>query len=195
MKTKWIEKEFLYDGSQLRPLFSYMKYGLLGDSMISWIGPCEVLSEHMVDGEDKRQKASIRSDKMLHFLVEKFNSHILAAVSLQRLLVQMAKEQLEHLSGKNLRREGDDLYWEKGKLSISIASQGVTSSMIHFALNVTNQGTPVVTASLEDLNVDPCSFAKDLMTSFQKEIESIEQATQKVFTLPLTIENTVEKEL
>ena len=29
MKTHWIDEEFLYDGSQLRSLFAYQKFGLL----------------------------------------------------------------------------------------------------------------------------------------------------------------------
>ncbi|MEK6556365.1 MAG: DUF366 family protein, partial [Bdellovibrionota bacterium] len=42
MKQKWIEKEFKYDGTQLASLFNYLNYGIVGDSIVSWIGPCDI---------------------------------------------------------------------------------------------------------------------------------------------------------
>jgi hypothetical protein len=79
-----------------------------------------------------------------------------------------------------LIRDGDDLYWNQKKLSISIAAQSLKSVMIHFALNITNDGTPVQTCSLEDLKINPTEFSKDVMNKFSLEFESIRNATYKV---------------
>ena len=78
MKSLFIKENFKYDGSQLRSLFAYLNYGLLGDSIVSWIGPCNVDFDHMVDGEDLLQKSEIRSDNMVHFIIEntRLNVHI-----------------------------------------------------------------------------------------------------------------------
>ncbi|MGZ3782209.1 MAG: DUF366 family protein, partial [Pseudobdellovibrionaceae bacterium] len=63
---------------------------------------------------------------------------------------------------------------------ISIATKSPVSVMVHFAMNITNKGTPVKTLSLQDLKLEPKNVAEDLITLFQKEFESIVMATQKV---------------
>lgn len=184
MKTKFIENEFTYDGSQLRSLFCYLDHGLQGDSVVAWIGPCAVSNEHMVDGEDLSAGAIIAGARMVHFVVEKFHISLFAAVALQRLFSSICLEQLREMSvddrGSRLRRDGDDLYFELGKLSISIATVSPVSGLIHFAVNCTNQGTPVKTAALADLGVDPAAFAKAALTRLQYELSGIDEATVKV---------------
>src|SRR5665213_200594 len=169
-----------YDGAQLVSLNSYLKHGLLGDSIVAWVGACDVSFEHMVDGEDIIEKESIAGDKMIHFIVEKFDISLYAAVALQRLLASIVKDQLLTMSKEKLFREGDDIYLGDRKLSISIATQSPVSSLIHFAVNVTNKGTPVKTLSLEDLGVEAKPFAIEIMNRFCKETEGIHQATMKV---------------
>jgi uncharacterized protein len=185
MKTHWINEKFLYDGSQLHSLFAYERLGTHGDSIVSWVGPCKVTLEHMVDGEDRRAGEQICGDLMLHFIVEKFDCSLLAAVALQRLLSAQGLDVLCNLSkDKNLkhelRREGDDLWRNDKKLSISIATVSPVSALIHFAVNVVNDGTPVPTLCLKDLAIEPQLFAQALMKSFSEEIEQIIFATQKV---------------
>lgn len=183
MKYKWIDKNFKYDGTQLRSLFGYLDHGVLGDSILSWQGPCEIDFTHMVDGEDLLAKAEIRGSHMLHFIVEVFSKDLFTGVSLQRLLSALAREQLQKLSPLNtamLRREGDDLWLEDQKLSISIATQSPVSSLIHFALNISNEGTPVKTLSLEDLKIEPKKFSQTLGEAFVEEFQQIQQATCKV---------------
>jgi uncharacterized protein len=177
VKYRFLETNEIYDGAQLVSLNNYLKHGLLGDSIVAWVGPCDVAIEHMMDGEDLVAGSSIRGDKMVHFIVEKFDSSLLAAVALQRLLASIAKDSLNE---PKLRREGDDIYWDDRKLSISIATQSPVSSLIHFAVNVVNSGAPVVTCSLGDLEKDPHEFAMEVMMRFAKECESIVTATKKV---------------
>ncbi len=182
MKTHWLEKPLKYDGTQLKHLWAYLNFGILGDSIVAFQGPCDISFEHMVDGEDLNAKAEIRGSHMLHFIIEKFDVSLFAMVAVQRLTTAIAKDLLQEMSPKayELRREGDDLFLNEKKLSISIATLSNMSAMMHFALNISNNGTPVPTLSLEDLGVKPEAFAKHLMDKLSLEIQSILDATRKV---------------
>ena len=187
MKTKLIEEEFAYDGSQLRSLFAYMGHGVQGDSIVAWIGPCSIPNEHMVDGEDLLAGATIAGARMVHFIIEKFHTPLIAGVALQRLFAAICLDFLQEMdpeTARNLRRDGDDLYYDsgtgEGKLSISIATVSPVSTLIHFAANCTNDGTPVKTAALSELGLDPRKFALEVMSRFERELRGIEEATVKV---------------
>jgi hypothetical protein len=181
VKSKFLTTTEKYDGSQLMSLRNYLKHGLLGDSIVAWIGPCDVSLDHMVDGEDLVAGAEIRGGSMLHFIIEKFDSSLLAAVGLQRLFASIVRDELSAAGAAGLVREGDDIFSaDRRKLSISIATQSPVDSLIHFAVNVTNEGTPVKTLSLTDLNVDPKPFAEKIMAKFCVEVDSIVEATHKV---------------
>ncbi len=188
MKSKFLAKKMKYDGTQLKPLFAYENLGILGHSIISWVGACDIHFDRMVDLEDKIENSKICGDEMLHFIIEIFNESLLAAVSLQRLFASIVQAEILKINPKlnqfNFVREGDDLYFlkknKKMKLSISIASKSVVSFQIHFALNVVNSGTPVPTSCLSELGIESRGFAALVMKSFVNEFESILQATQKV---------------
>lgn len=185
MKTKFIEKIMNYNGSQLRPLYAYENHKVLGDSIISWVGSCDVTPEHMVDYEDKIAQEKIQADQMLHFIIEIFDANLLSAVAVQRLLASIVKDQLQLESPKNnFIREGDDIYWikkkTKHKFSISIASRSCVSIQIHFAVNATNVGTPVKTCALSDFKIEPKYFSKKILNHFSEEYHSMREATQKV---------------
>lgn len=188
MKSKFLLKKMKYDGTQLKPLFAYENLGILGHSIVSWIGACDVSFDHMVDLEDKIENSKICGDEMLHFIIEIFNDSFLSAVSLQRLFASIVQTEIlnknSRLNIKNFIREGDDIYFlkknKKYKLSISIASKSVVSVQIHFALNIVNTGTPVPTSCLAELKIQPRDLAQQVMKSFCDEFESILQATQKV---------------
>lgn len=185
MKSLFIKNEFPYDGTQLRSLFGYLDHGILGDSVVSWIGPCSISTEHMVDGEDLLAGETIAGDRMVHFIIERFNTPLFAAVSLQRLFASICLEIFrEHVNDAEVaaqfRREGDDIFFGPGKMSISIATVSPSSSLIHFAVNCTNEGTPVRTASLDDIDMDPEDFARQAMKRLSGEVASINEATMKV---------------
>ena len=188
MKSRFLDTVEQYDGAQLVSLRNYLKHGLLGDSIVAWVGPCDVHVDHMVDGEDLLAHARICGSSMLHFIVETFDTSLFAAVALQRLLAGIVRDELVRLSvgtpvaasSVALIRSGDDLYLGQRKLSISIATQSPLNSLIHFAVNVSNKGTPVETLALEDLGVAPRTLAEGVMSAFGAEFESIRVATQKV---------------
>lgn len=185
MKTLWSEEQFQYDGAQLRSSFAAKRFALAGDSIVAWRGSCDISLENMVDGEDREANAEIRGADMVHFIVEVFNFDLLGVTALQRLLAAIAKDvvvklSLEKLLISDLCREGDDLWIGKRKLSISVATVTPVSAVIHFAVDVSNEGTPVPTISLQDLKIDPKAFALALMESFQKEFLGIHRASEKV---------------
>ena len=72
------------------------------------------------------------------------------------------------------------LFVGTGKLSISIATRSLVSTLMHFAVNVSNAGTPVATASLQDLDVDPAEFATLMLGAVVTEHDSILSARAKV---------------
>lgn len=185
LKFRYIANEMEYDGSQLRSLFAYRNYELLGDSLISWVGPCQVKKEFMVDGEDLNAGEKICGDKMLHFIWEKFNTSLFSAVASQRLMTCLALEALRELSPEkemtqNMYRDGDDIYLAKKKLNISIATVSPVSALIHWALNIVNDGTPVDTLSLQDLKIQTEDFVEKFSQKVLVEMSTINEATQKV---------------
>ena len=182
MKALWIEKPIHYDGTQLRSLYNYLEHGLLGPSVIAFRGSCDVSFTHMVDGEDLLQKAEIRGSDMLHFIFEVFDEKLITGVFLQRLFASTVQSKvLQMTQGKiALLRKGDDLYFQNKKLSISIATKSPQSLLVHFAMNITNEATPVETCALDDFQIDPTEFAKELLKDFSEEYMDIQTATWKV---------------
>lgn len=188
MKSLFIEKKFPYDGTQLRSLFAYLEYQILGDSIVAWQGPCDISFDHMVDGEDLNAKSEIRGGEMLHFIIEKFEMKLNGAVYLQRLFAAHAFDLIrEKLTAQGrleetvrLKREGDDIYFGDAKFSISIATVSPVSALVHFAVNITNENTPVKTVSLTDFKVDAKGFAVELLKRFVAEASSAHEASMKV---------------
>lgn len=181
MQTKWLETIRKYDGSELHSLFAYKHFSLLGDSIIGFRGPCQVSEKFMIDGEDRFAHEKICGDDMLHFIVEKFPANLLAMVAIQRLMASLLAETLSRKGVKSVSRSGDDVFVSEGKLSISIATVSPVSGLIHFALNVSNSGTPVKTSSLNDFGLEPKAFALEILEKFATEITSVDLATRKVF--------------
>ena len=185
LKTKWLEQNMLYDGKQLRPLYNYQEHDLLGHSILAWVGPCDVKLEHMKDLVDLKNQEKICGQSMLHFVLEIFDLPLLGAVFLQRLFASIIFEELLKFDkvrsqASDWKREGDDLYFKDAKLSISVAIPSLRSSLIHFAMNVVNEGTPVKTCALSDFGIDPKKFAQQVFKRFEKEFVSSVEATYQV---------------
>jgi hypothetical protein len=183
MHTLWLENSMKYTGKQLAPLYNYLEHGVLGDSMVAWQGACEVTPEHMIDGEDLRALSKIASDSMLHFSLELFQFPLSSAIALQRLMGEILILEIQKLTKTeiSLKRYGDDVYWGKKKLNISIATCSTTSSLIHYGINITNDGTPVETSSLTDFGIsDVEKFAQNFMDAVKEEILSLKRAMVKV---------------
>ncbi|HAG12089.1 MAG TPA: DUF366 domain-containing protein [Desulfotomaculum sp.] len=171
-----------YDGKQLSSLWAYRTWGVKGDSIIGFRGPCDIDFEDMIDLEDVLSKSAIYSPDMLHFIVEHFDHDLEKGVLRQRLLINIIKEILEFHGIRTLRL-GDDLYIDDGKLSISIATVTPVSTMIHAGLNVSRENIPVkasclLEAGLAENQILP--LAEEICRSYAGEIESIFLARCKV---------------
>ena len=184
MKTLFLESQFPYLGGELKSLFLYEKGLKEASGLLSWIGPCDVSTEALVDQADRENNDLIFSENMVHFIGEFFHREIFYGIMVQRLMAEIIKTYLnEKCEGFKFRREGDDLYSERKKLNVSIATVSPVSSLVHFGVNVSSKNTPVETIGLEDLKIDPVIFAKDILSLMKNEIESIESASVKVHTV------------
>lgn len=184
MKYKFIEKEFCYTGKELAPCWIYRNQGLQGDAVVSWIGECDVKIDNMADIEDVLSNSPIYSKKMLHFLVEHFNISLIEGVLRQRLLVGIARDIIlqKGISSTDLIRKGDDLFYNDGKLSVSIAAKSINSVLIHFAMNIDSEGAPVKAAGLAtELALENFrELSENIMESYVKECKEIIDASCKV---------------
>lgn len=166
-----------YDGSQIAPLWAY-SIGIKGDSIVIFHGPMDVTFENMKDFEDEKAGRTIKGDDLIHFIVERFDSpaSMRLAYYMQRLLIVCVRDTLEKYKIKTTRN-GDDLFVDDRKLTVSIASAGVTSEKIHCGINITTQGTPrdIRTAALLDLGIEDWkAFAEEIAEIFIREIDDIE---------------------
>jgi len=183
MEARFIDGSIFYDGSQLRSHWAFEQFGILGDSIVSFVGGARVEADRLVDWVDRRAGDYIASELMLHFIVERFDPDLLRAVLAQRLLVARAAEilnlELRKAAGR-VERRGDDLFVEGKKLSVCIATVSPVSSIVHFGLNVEPGETPVSTIGLNELDVHPKNFASTLLQDYVAELESAELACKKV---------------
>lgn len=181
MKTYLHEKTLKYDGTQLHSHFAYENFNILGDSIVSFIGPCEVKSEHMVDLADRKENLFIYSENMVHFIVEHFQFHLFQTIALQRLLICLIQQDLENcVEDLKLIRQGDDLFDDVCKLNVSIATKSPTSTLIHVGVNISSERTPVPTKGLNDYGLTPQAFANSIMNRYREEITTMNQALAKV---------------
>ncbi|MCQ2739681.1 MAG: DUF366 family protein [bacterium] len=187
MKTKFIDEEIKYIGSQLAPHWIYKNFKIQGDSIVSFAGECEVKLTEMVDIEDVINNEPIYSKYMLSFISEQFGVSLEEGVFRQRLLINIIKELIEEIytkQGKNIyiKRNGDDLIINEGKLSVSIATKSITSVLIHTGLNIVSEGTPVKTSGLRsELGIENIkNFAEEVMKRYSDEIDDIILASTKV---------------
>lgn len=150
---KHVEEIFPYDGSQIDASWAFREFGIYGSSVVTWIGPVNITPDNLKDFADVGLE--IKSNYMVNFICEFFDcqpANMRIAYLRQRILVMIFREILsEH--GIMSKREGDDIFVDGGKLSISIATASLSSMKIHFALNLEDKGTPddVDTIGLYDI--------------------------------------------
>lgn len=177
------EIEFDYTGEQLRSHWIYEKFDLLGDAAVAFVGKSVVKLDHMVDIQDIKEVAPIYSSKMLNFIIEHYDTTIAEMVLRQRLFMAIIQDYINHNKGFcDIKRVGDDLFYEDGKLSVSIATMSPLSGLIHVGLNVLSEGAPVKAAGLtSELGLTNIyDIARDLLEAYQEEYISMKKATYKV---------------
>ena len=191
---KHVDEIFEYDGSQINPSWAFQEFGIYGSSIVTWIGPVNITPDNLKDFADVGLE--IKSNYMVNFICEFFDqqpTNMRVAYLRQRLLVMIFREILTEKE-ISTRREGDDIFVDGRKLSISIASVSLSSAKIHFALNLEDKGTPddVDTIGLYDIRVDGrqvfnednlLELINDTVSRFTDELETIENDISKTKVL------------
>lgn len=181
MKTHFHPSPLGYDGAQLSSHFCYRRFGIAGDSVLAFIGPVRVQLSEMVDIEDVLARDAIQSDEMLNFIIEVFGLDLFGTVFLQRLFMACVQEEINAKLGRYaVRRDGDDLFYDNRKLSVSIATASPVSTLVHAALNTVGTGAPIPVSCLSEMGIDPVSLAASVLNRFSEEFESAQFARVKV---------------
>lgn len=180
IETHWSPVERPYTGRELRSHFAFDEFALVGDSAVAWIGPCRVEVSELVDLVDARAGAFIASPSMVHLIVEHFGVALVEAVLRQRLLARLAGDLLREARAPEVSVRGNDLFAAGRKASVSVATLSPTSALIHFAINIRTDGTPIPTFGLAEAAIGPERFARDLLGRYAAEIVDIHRAAAKV---------------
>jgi uncharacterized protein len=179
MKCIILPDKFDYDGSQISSLWAYNNFGVQDDSVVVFRGACDVKIEHMIDLEDRRANESIRSEDMVSFIIEHFDSTDLKLIyARQRLFTAIVREYLAGI-GVQTAREGDDLFLKGKKLTVSIASTSAVSQKIHFGINVSHD----IYGNMKEADIGDddqvTSFMYEVGEAYIREIEDIGRDLRK----------------
>lgn len=181
MESFFYDKTLKYDGSQLASHFAYKNFGVLGDSIVAFIGECDVKTASLVDLEDAQSGKFIYSKNMLHFIVEHFTGDLNWAIACQRLLSSLLIDDIRTDQPElNLIRRGNDIYEDDFKLNVSIATASPISCLIHTGVNINADGAPVLAKGLEDYKLSPQAIARGVMNRYVDEIRGMQKARAKV---------------
>jgi hypothetical protein len=181
MRIHFAAGAIVYTGEQLRSNFALEQFGVIGDSIIAFLGPCEVKKEFMVDMEDLKAGSVIYSENMLHFIIEHHDTDLERNILRQVMLATIIKDNLNALIVRPaIRRVHTDLYDGNAKLSVSVATLSPVSALIHFGVNISSKNTPVATRGLEDYGIEPSNLAESVMKEYVSEVEHVNHARCKV---------------
>lgn len=171
-----------YTGTELRSGWVKQATGLDGDAAAGFIGPCHVATGDLVDLDDARVGATIDAAEMAHVIIEHADCDLRAGVLRQRLLVCILGEILVG-HGLRLEREGDDVFVDRRKLTVSIAAPGPAGVLIHLGINVDPTGAPVRAVGLAELGIEPRTLLDELLGRYAEELQTAAYAETKVRTV------------
>lgn len=177
------DKEIIYTGEQLRSHWIYERFDILGDAIVSFVGEAKVDLQHMVDLQDVKESAPIYSTKMLNIIIEHFGATIEEIILRQRLFICIIQSYLnKRINSGSVERKGDDLYYNGGKLSVSIATISPVSGLIHVGINIDSKDAPVnASGLLSEMNLNNVNdLALEFIRSYTIEHQEIKKASYKV---------------
>lgn len=182
MKYRFIDdREIDYDGRQLSSLFALANFEVQGDSVVAFIGKCDVELANMIDLMDVKEGKAIYSERMLHFIGEFFDRNLDKMILRERLLAAVILEQVvSRKSGIEIERDGDDIFIEGRKATVGIATLSPVSGLMHVGINISSKNTPVKTTGLDDLEIDAGDFALAVLEKYAREIKKNSMARSKV---------------
>lgn len=182
MKFGILDGDVTYSGKELRSGWVAGRTGCGPDAAAGFIGPCHVANEDLVDLDDARAGTFIAAARMVHVIAE-LKCDIDAAVARQRLLVALLCECLEERD-RPVRRDGDDVYYDDRKLTVSIAAPAADTCLIHLGINVDPDGAPVAAVGLAEMGIDPGELLASLLERFGAEMKACTYAAGKVRRVP-----------
>ncbi|GJM20260.1 MAG: hypothetical protein DHS20C15_01750 [Planctomycetota bacterium] len=183
MKIVALDHQQEYDGTQLCSAFVQSHAADVADTsdvVLLFEGAADVPVEHLVDTEDADADRPIYSPHMAHVIIAHPSMELARAVLAQRLLGRLAADWIGAHSGQHVSVRGDDLYLDRAKLSVSVATRCARGSLIHFAVNVDTEGTPLPTAGLRELRLPAGEFLRALARLYADEMASVAHAESKV---------------
>jgi hypothetical protein len=175
-----LRDKFPYTGQELSVGWIRKNSKIDGGAAVAWVGPCRVETDDMVDLDDVKAGSYVEAAQMAHIIIEHLNCTMQAAVLRQRLLVCILAEVLRK-RGVQSERDGDDLYVDGRKLTVSIAapSRGGTC-LIHLGINVDPAGSPVPAVGLDELGVPPYELLESVLGNYRSELADAAHAEIKV---------------
>ncbi len=176
MRSKFIKEEMNFTGEQVRSLFAYDTFNILGDSIVAFIGTCDVSLKEIVDLElAKGGKRPPYCSKMLHFIAEHFELDLEKAILREYLLLNIVKDLInEKLERNAIKRVGTELYENDARIAFSLASSSPVSSLVYVGVALVSSEEGKVNG-LENYSIDAVSFANEVMDRYTKESERISQ--------------------
>lgn len=132
----------------------------------------------------------ISGDDCIHFIIEMFDdqpANLKVAYHRLHLLAFIVKDLIEKEFSIILSKKGTDLYYEGSKINVAIATSSISSSKIHFGINIISTGVPeyVKAIGLTEIkkDIDLEKFALTIAKTFVDEINAIEKDIIKSRTL------------
>ncbi|MHA1558010.1 MAG: DUF366 family protein [Candidatus Heimdallarchaeota archaeon] len=137
-------KKECYDGKQIYPLWALERYGISGDTFVIFRGSMRLEQQEMIDVKDiVREKdlaeILISGDDCIHFIIEMFDdqpANLKVTYHRLHLLAFITQRILEKELSIEIVKKGTDLYYNKKKINVGIATSSNNSTKIHFGLNV-----------------------------------------------------------
>ncbi|MBY9000568.1 MAG: DUF366 family protein [Candidatus Heimdallarchaeota archaeon] len=184
-----LSKLTTYDGSQLSSQFTSQNYDVIGNSILVFRGGMKLSPKEMVDIKDIQRESHlsnilISSDDSLHFIIEEFDiqpPNMEIEYYRLRMLTQIVIELLNS-RGITTNRKGTDIYIQDKKVNVGIASISVSSSKIHFGINLGDTGFPkhVKATCLFNLGVQEEEIADIITQITERYINGIQKIKEDV---------------
>jgi len=177
MVYKILPEQRALSGDEILPHWALRNFGLVGDSIVSFIGDFNVPPERWIDLDSIMHGNHFPSTKMLHFIIEHFDTDLKEAVLRQYILLSILEEKLIHRisasTDHRLTRLGDDLFDGENRLSITAAGCTLVSSKIHLGVFIDLPGKGF--KGLSEFGVDPLELAEVVICQYCAEMRRLSE--------------------
>ena len=173
MQVLYVDNQSNYPGNLFEPHWIYKNFNIESDSVIAFIGNPEMALKTIVMNENPPGFTGF--GVMLNFLIEHFDNNLEIATYRKRMFIVSIKEEIERYGISATRWEGD-LFFNKRRLSTSIAISSTVSTLLYTAIYLDKKDQPIKTWGLKELGIkDIESFAQNIMLGYKRELEGIYQ--------------------